>query len=143
MGRILKACICCLMVVASTSCADAKDDVLKALLSEHNRYRTERGLEPLTIDGRLCGYAQAHSESMASKGHLVHSSMSELAAFAGNGNVGENIAWAQKTESEVCEAWINSPGHRANMLSKRFKKVGFGVKEDERGRKYWCAVFAS
>lgn len=143
MRRILVASVGCLVLAVAASCAKATEETNLRLLSEHNRHREARGMEPLVLNEDLCEYAQNHAESMASKGHLVHSSMSNLASVLGNGNVGENIAWGQTSEEQVCDAWIKSPGHKANILSKRYKKVGFGVKEDERGRKYWCAVFSA
>jgi uncharacterized protein YkwD len=142
MGRILSASVHAIVFTLALGCVRA-DDSAKDLLNEHNRQRAQRGLEPLELDPALCEYAQSHAKKMADKGLLVHSSMSNLAVRAGNGNVGENIAWGQNSEEEVCDSWMNSSGHRANILSKRYKKVGFGVKEDERGRKYWCAVFSA
>jgi len=141
MGRILSACA--VVFVLALGCARADEGSVRSLLNEHNRHRARRGLEPLVLDSDLCEYAQSHAEKMADRGLLVHSSMSKLAVKAGNGNVGENIAWGQNSEEEVCDSWMNSRGHRANILSERYKRVGFGVKEDERGRKYWCAVFSA
>jgi uncharacterized protein YkwD len=143
MGRILVASMGCLIMAVAVSCASASEDTLSRLLAEHNRNRADKGLSPLVLEQKLCGYAQRHAERMASKGHLVHSSMSSLAMVLGNGNVGENIAWGQDSEGAVCDAWMKSPGHKANIMSKRYNKVGFGVKEDERGRKYWCATFSA
>lgn len=143
MGRILVASIGCLVVAAAVSCSAANNDMQSRLLDEHNASRADKGVDRLTLDEHLCAYAQRHAEKMASQGLLVHSSMSSLAAVLGNGNVAENIAWGQHSEEEVCRSWMKSPSHRTNMMSKRYKKVGFGVKEDERGRKYWCAVFSS
>jgi uncharacterized protein YkwD len=143
MGRILSASVHAMALTLALGCASADDGFARSLLDEHNAHRAQRGLEPLVADPGLNEYAQAHADKMARKGLLVHSSMSNLAVKAGNGNVGENIAWGQNSEEEVCRSWMKSPGHRANILSKRYKKVGFGVKEDERGRKYWCAVFSA
>lgn len=143
MGRILAASVGCLIMAVAVSCASASEDTLSRLLAEHNKSRAEKGLSPLVLEEKLCSYAQKHAERMASKGHLVHSSMSSLSMVLGNGNVAENIAWGQNSEEEVCDAWMKSPGHRTNIMSKRYDKVGFGVKEDERGRKYWCAVFSA
>jgi len=142
MDWTISASVGCLFALAFVSCSTASE-ANRSLLKEHNRHRESRGLEPLVLDESLCEYAQDHAESMAAKGHLVHSSMSNLAAKAGNGNVAENIAWGQESEADVCDAWMKSTGHRTNMLGKRYKKVGFGVKQDERGRKYWCAVFSA
>jgi uncharacterized protein YkwD len=141
MGRILPAYA--VIFVLALGCARADEGSAKSLLDEHNRQRARRGLEPLVLDADLCDYAQDHADKMAERGLLVHSSMSRLAVKAGNGNVAENIAWGQNSEEEVCDSWMNSSGHRANILGKRHKKAGFGVKEDERGRKYWCAVFSA
>ena len=114
-----------------------------SLLELHNDERTSARVQPLEIDEELCEYAQTHAEKMAKHAGLTHSSMSNLSATAGNGNVGENIAWGQPSERDVMASWMNSPGHRQNIMSGRFKRVGFGVKEDSKGRKYWCAVFAA
>jgi hypothetical protein len=112
------------------------------MLNEHNLERMKHGLGKLELDNDLCSYAQNHAESMSKRGRLVHSSMSELAIASGNGNVAENIAWGQESEVEAVDAWMNSSGHRQNILGKRYTRVGFGVKADDKGRKYWCAVFA-
>lgn len=143
MGRILPAPARCLVLALVVSCSGASANTHGALVDEHNRQRAQRGLCALAVDPALCEYAQRHAESMAARGLLVHSSMNNLARDAGSGSVAENVAWGQPSEEEVCRAWMNSPGHRSNILGKNFKRVGFGVKEDAKGRKYWCAVFAA
>lgn len=143
MERILSICAGCLAALLTLSCAGASDDFQIKLLAEHNRQRAQRGLEPLALDPGMSDYAQRHAERMVERGHLYHSSMSRLASESGGSAVSENIAWGQESETEVCDSWIKSPGHKANILGKKYKRVGFGVKKDERGRKYWCAVFAA
>lgn len=130
------------ILAAVTVCAALLSGVNERLLELHNKERVERILDSLTLDPKLCEYAKKHAESMAERGRMVHSSMSDLAVAAGNGNVGENIAWGQDSEEEVTKTWMKSPGHRQNILGKRFRRVGFGMKKDEKGRPYWCAVFA-
>lgn len=114
----------------------------KTLLKIHNSERSDKSVDSLELDESLCSYAQKHAENMAKKGRLTHSSMSDLSVLAGTGSVAENIAWGQATEEEVMASWMNSSGHKQNIMSPRFKKVGFGAKEDSRGRLYWCAVFS-
>jgi len=114
----------------------------KNLLKIHNSERHARSVSPLELDDTLCSYAQKHAEKMAYRGQLTHSSMSDLSVLAKTGSVAENIAWGQTTEEEVVASWMNSTGHKQNIMSPRFKKVGFGAKEDARGRIYWCAVFS-
>lgn len=54
---------------------------------------------------------------------------------------GENIAWGQRTPAEVVNAWMNSPGHRANILKDRFSQIGVGYFKDQQGRANWVQLF--
>ena len=56
-------------------------------------------------------------------------------------SAGENIAWGQKTPEQVMEAWMNSDGHRANILNAKFTKIGVGQYRDAAGRNYWVQLF--
>jgi len=133
----------CAVMTLVPSCSGHEKQECNRLLAGHNQARSELGLAALSLDPALCDYAQKHADKMAKQGRLVHSSMSTLAVDAGTGDVAENIAWGQNSEEEAVRAWMESPGHRRNITGKRYKRVGFGVREDSRGRKYWCAVFAS
>jgi uncharacterized protein YkwD len=113
------------------------------LLDIHNDQRQNRSLKPLASDKQMDEYAQKHAETMAKKNRLYHSSMSDLAKAAKNGNVAENIAWGQDSEEEVVKDWMNSPGHRYNILGKSYKRAGFGMAKSKDGTPYWCAVFAN
>lgn len=111
---------------------------VKKLLDLHNEERSSWGYEPLETDSRLCEYAQKHAEKMSKEERLAHSSMTDLQS----GSVGENIAWGQKTEADVVNAWMWSPGHRWNILGSEYRKAGFGMAKDSEGRIYWCVVFS-
>jgi uncharacterized protein YkwD len=54
---------------------------------------------------------------------------------------GENIAAGQKTPEDVVNSWMNSSGHRANILSENFTAIGVGVAEDVNGTLYWVQMF--
>ena len=54
---------------------------------------------------------------------------------------GENIAKDQKTPSEVMNSWMNSPGHRANILSPNFTELGVGIYKNANGTIYWTQMF--
>lgn len=54
---------------------------------------------------------------------------------------GENIAWGQKSPEQVMNGWMNSEGHRANILNKNFKNIGVGHYQDEKGVNYWVQLF--
>jgi uncharacterized protein YkwD len=54
---------------------------------------------------------------------------------------GENIAWNQRTPEQVVNDWMNSSGHRENIMNRNFNYIGFGVTANEQGELYWCTVF--
>ena len=54
---------------------------------------------------------------------------------------GENIAWGQRTPEDVMNAWMNSDGHRANILNPKFTKIGVGLYQNAAGRNYWTQLF--
>lgn len=53
----------------------------------------------------------------------------------------ENIALGQKTPQEVMNAWMNSPGHRSNILGASFDQIGVGVARAKNGTYYWTQMF--
>lgn len=112
---------------------------LQTLLKLHNKQRELKGRIGLQIDPYLCQYAQNHSEWMAKKNNLKHSDISAL--MGKYSTAGENIAWNQKTEIEVVDSWMKSPGHRDNIMNRSFTKVGFGVAYNSHGEPYWCTCF--
>lgn len=120
-----------------------RSEIELELLRLHNQKRESVGLRSLEMNESLCNYAQRHAEFMAESGSLHHSSMSALQKFSGRGSVAENIAWGQSDPKSVVSDWMWSPGHRRNILGSAYKKVGFGMKEDSKGRNYWCVVFSN
>lgn len=116
------------------------DDHNSKLLKLHNIQRELKGRTGLTLDSELIAYAQKHAEWMAKKNNLKHSDIGVL--MNKWHTAGENIAWGQEDEEDVTKGWMNSSGHRANILNRGFSKVGFGVAPAKDGRLYWCTVFA-
>ena len=114
------------------------------LVVAHNDARDDASwlweIMPLVKDDKLMEYAQDWAEYMAETGRMHHSSMRDIMAL-GFKLVGENIAWGQKDVEAVMRTWLNSPGHKANMLSTKFSSIGCGVAESDRGIMYWCACF--
>ncbi|KAJ2490052.1 hypothetical protein IWW37_003472 [Coemansia sp. RSA 2050] len=101
------------------------------MLSQVNAVRARAGKAALTMSSQLNSVAQAHSQYMNSARSMTHSnpggSLGTRVAAAGMRWMGaaENIAWNQKTVSQVMDAWTNSPGHYANMVGD-YTSVGFG-----------------
>ena len=108
----------------------------KKLLANHNEQREKRKINSLFLDQKLCDYAQQHAEKMAKEKRMYHSRMQGLPGVSG-----ENVAFGQKNETSVTTAWMNSPGHRSNILG-GYNKVGFGKATDGNGLIYWCTVFS-
>lgn len=114
-------------------------DSLQILLKLHNDQRELKGRSGFQLDPYLSQYAQKHSDWMASANKLKHSSIGAL--MNKYSTVGENIAWNQKTEAEVVDAWMHSSGHRANIMNRNFTKIGFGISYNRNGEPYWCTCF--
>ena len=112
------------------------------ILEMHNKERSKRGLDELSLDRDMCSYAQKHAESMSKSNRLYHSSMSALLKASEGSSVAENIAWGQESEEEVMKSWMTSSGHKRNILG-NYKKMGFGSSKAKDGTIYWCVVFSS
>jgi uncharacterized protein YkwD len=106
------------------------------LLALVNKRRHGMGLRPLTVDSKLAGIARSWAEKMAAQNDLRHndplfsrSSHTQLRMKA----LGENVGW-NFSVAEQNAAFINSPGHRANMQMASFRVAGFAVVRDASGR---------
>lgn len=113
-----------------------------------NIERTKRGLQPLKSNWELSRVARYKSQDMADKGYFSHTSPTYGSPFKMMESfgirfsaAGENIAYGQRTPQEVVNGWMNSPGHRANILSAVYNEIGVGLATDNNGRKYWTQMF--
>ncbi|MET9356656.1 CAP domain-containing protein [Streptomyces sp. NPDC006617] len=113
-----------------------------------NRERAGAGLPALAVDARLTAAAQAHSADMVARDFYSHTDPDggepwDRAAAAGarRRTVGENIACGQRSPAEVVEGWMNSPGHRANILKAGFTHIGVGLAGGGRAGTYWTQLF--
>jgi uncharacterized protein YkwD len=109
-----------------------------------NIERAKAGCPPVRVDSRLAAAALAHSEDMVDRNYFSHTSPDgegpgERAAAAGYPQwSGENIAKGYPTPAAVMEGWMNSPGHRANILNCDSKSTGVGY--DPR-QNMWTQMF--
>ncbi|MFJ8187393.1 CAP domain-containing protein [Streptomyces sp. NPDC096105] len=113
-----------------------------------NRERARAGLPPLSRDPLLTTAAQAHSADMVARDFYAHTAPDggkpwDRAAAAGSRcrAVGENIACGQRSAAEVVRGWMNSPGHRANILKPEFTHIGVGFAGGGRAGTYWTQLF--
>ncbi len=119
------------------------------LAAVNNARRINGNHPPLTYNVALEAAARAQANLMASKDQLAHDlgvKLRERVTTAGYiGAVGENIAGGQQTLEQAIEGWLNSPGHRATLLSEKFTEFGLAVTRVAPGRKsrygiYWCFI---
>ncbi|MCI3273839.1 CAP domain-containing protein [Streptomyces cylindrosporus] len=122
-----------------------------AVVDLTNRERARAaGLPPLAVDPLLTTAAQAHSADMVARDFYSHTSPEgsrpwDRAAAAGSTrrSIGENIACGQRSPAEVVEGWMNSPGHRANILKPDFTHIGVGFAGGGRSGTYWTQLFGA
>ena len=111
-----------------------------------NEERARNGLSPLTVHtGAEKAAAVRAREIQTSFSHTRPNGSSFSTALTEAGASfavsGENIAYGQKTPAQVMEAWMNSAGHRANILNPSFRQIGVGYAESASGIGYWTQLF--
>ncbi|MFC5804599.1 sigma-70 family RNA polymerase sigma factor [Streptomyces formicae] len=114
-----------------------------------NAERAKAGCGPVSANGELATAATGHSADMAARDYFDHTSPDGTdpgdritAAGYSWSTYGENIARGQQTPASVMESWMNSPGHRANILNCSFKELGIGV-HDASGGPWWTQAFGT
>jgi uncharacterized protein YkwD len=115
--------------------------LVRATLCVLNAQRERHGLRALKLDKRLGKAARRHASDMDRRNYFSHTSLGGASFLdrirnagylrgAQSWSVGENIAWGSRGRSAprvVTRMWMNSPGHRANILSPSFREIGIGV----------------
>lgn len=108
-----------------------------------NQARTSRKLRPLTLSASLSQVAQLHAEDMSKRGYFSHTSLNGDSPFDRIGraqikfrSAAENIARGHTTPSKTIRGWMNSPGHRRNILGPSYGKIGIGYYDN-----HWVQVF--
>ena len=137
--------VCSLWLVASPAGATdrpatALGTLEQGVLSSINALRSERGLAPLRFSSRLSAAARAHTKDMAARGYFSHTSANgssfdrRIARFYPMGksrywSVGENLLWSSPDVSpeRALEMWLNSPEHKKNMLSAKWREIGLSA----------------
>lgn len=112
-----------------------------------NQERAKAGLSALTTNATLAAAANHRAkETVQSFSHTRPNGSSFSTVFGEYGisymRSGENIAYGQKTPQEVVTGWMNSPGHRANIMNGSFNKIGIGVYQ-QNGVIYWSQLFTN
>ncbi|CAN5121873.1 hypothetical protein BH11PLA2_BH11PLA2_17080 [soil metagenome] len=142
---------------ADTKKADGKKDVKKdewklseveqAVLDATNAERKDKKLEPLKANKLLTEAARAHAANMVKQNKLEHElddkTVADRVTAQGYkyGRVGENIAWNQRDAKHVLATWMDSEGHRKNILNADYTELGVAAVKNTKGEIYWVQVF--
>lgn len=116
---------------SKTGIEDALLPIERNIIHYTNHERSKRGLPPLEVDMKLMQSARKHTAWMTRRQSLVHTS----------GPVAENIAMGQRNSREAVGDWMNSSGHRANILGRTYRRIGVAAYRAANGRIYWCQQF--
>ena len=124
-----------LSVFTSALSAATTDSTLltieRNIVERTNMNRIRHGLAPLQIDEQLMGSARRHATWMARNRVMRHT----------HANVAENIAAGQNSSQQAVGDWMNSPGHRANILNGSYRRIGVAAYRGADGQVYWCQQF--
>ena len=135
----------------------AKRTMVRATLCTLNAQRERHGLRPLKLNKRLSKAARRHARDMVRRDYFAHDSLgggtfldrirrSGYLKGARSWSVGENLAWGSNERSAprtITSMWMNSAGHRANILSPAFREVGIGFSIGAPGASGQAATYAT
>jgi uncharacterized protein YkwD len=134
----------------AAAAADHTGDVAR-VLELTNAQRLTAGLAPLTLSAQLNDAAQTYSGVLAAGTCFEHTCGAVpnfadrlgRAGYTGWADIAENIAAGYPTPEAVVAGWMNSPGHRANILSPKFSEIGVGVASGRTYGTYWTQEFGT
>lgn len=113
-----------------------------------NKERNAAGLASLTMNNKLTSVAEKKAADMRDGGYFSHTSPTYGSPFdmmhkfgITYSYAGENIAKGQRTPEEVMNGWMNSQGHRANILNANYTQIGIGYVTHSNGTGYWVQEF--
>ncbi len=107
-----------------------------------NKARTDRDRAKLKFGKCVDRYAQRQANKMAAEKRMFHQDLSVVLRKCKAKRVAENVATGFESPRANVQAWLDSPGHRRNMLSRKYTHLGIGVARDSNGISYTAQVFA-
>jgi uncharacterized protein YkwD len=161
--RLASIVMLILLTVAWTAPSSAAPDpgvdeitsLAKKAVDLVNQERVKAGLNPLKWNDQLAVAATAYAQEMASRGFFAHNSpdgstpverarRSGYQAYGwGDVYVGENLGRGYNSAESVHQAWMNSEGHRTNLLLPKYRELGIGIAVAADGTRYWAQEFGS
>ena len=152
-GYLIMFILVCIIALLA-SCDDKKPPLKptreeQAVLDFTNAERKRNQLPPLQFNQKLMQAARDHVANMAKQETLNHEldgkkMEDRLKEVEYNyAHAGENIAWKQPTPREVVRGWMNSEGHKANILHEDYTEIGIATAKSPKGHRYWIQVFGT
>ena len=125
-----------------------QDDAAAQVVNLVNEERAKAGLSPLTADRSVTSAAQRRAREIETNFSHTRPNGSSFSTALSEAGVnyrssGENIAYGQTSASSVMQGWMNSSGHRANILNGNFTKIGVGHYKSASGVDYWTQLFTN
>lgn len=129
----------------SGGCLDGEEAYMLQLI---NNFRAQNGLGPVTLSSTLTAAADYHSADMANRNYFSHD-LPGIGSWSQNisnhgysgGTRAENIAAGNAGAQATFDQWVNSPGHRANMLNPALSAIGIGRAQGGDYGTYWTTTF--
>ncbi|MCI8961260.1 MAG: CAP domain-containing protein [Lachnospiraceae bacterium] len=125
---------------------DTLDDYARQVVDLVNAERAKSGLSPLDVHSGAGDAALVRAQELKRSFSHTRPDGSNCNTALDQAGVsyrgfGENIAYGQRSPEEVMRVWMNSSGHRANILNGSFNAIGVGHYQDSAGTDYWCQLF--
>ena len=127
-----------LLAVFLTGCGSLSITGTPETATSLNGFRAAHGLSELRTDGALAALASEHSADMARREALDHDGF--MTRRGPRGARAENVAWGCKEPACVIQQWVNSSGHRKNMLIPNLSRYGLASAVSPSGRTYWTLL---
>lgn len=150
MKKFIKLFLIMLFSFSISSMSFSSENYQKEMLNLVNIQRKKANISPLILDEKLNKLAKIKVDLVIKEGKLNHyaGGYNSLGEFLKNYGisylaVGENLATKTKNPEDTMNLWMNSKGHRANILNKNFKNIGISRGIDKEGNIYWVQIFTN
>jgi len=127
-----------LLAAAVASCGSLSVPGTPETATSLNGFRASHGLSQLRTDGTLAALASEHAADMARRDKLDHDGF--MTHRGPRGARAENVAYGCKESACVIQQWVNSSGHRRNMLIPSLRRYGLASATSPTGKKYWTLL---
>lgn len=130
-----------LLAPAPSAVARTAADFESAVHAATNLARVDHDLGKLRKKSCVDRFANRQAKKMAAQGEMFHQDLEPIMDKCGLTLVGENVAQGFTKAGTLLKAWMDSPGHRANILDARYRQLGVGARKSDEGTWYVAQVF--